>query len=151
MIDTWPERKNWSEYVGRFSVEFDVVNYEDVVRAKDGRLAEAQIRRVRLSGIVDTGASRLVLPPDAVAVLGLPEQEKVDVRFADGRLEQRTVVTAAQVEMLGRSGVFSAIVEPGRTDALIGAIVLEELDLIPDCKRHVLIPRSPHGVLAEID
>ncbi len=73
------------------------------------------------------------------------------MKFADGRLEPKTVVGDVQLEVQGRSGVFSAVVEPGRTDALIGAIVLEELDFVPDCTRQALLPRDPHGVIAEID
>jgi hypothetical protein len=44
-----------------------------------------------------------------------------------------------------------AIVEPKRTSALIGAIVLEQLDLLVDCQRQRLIPRDPSGPLYEIE
>ena len=48
--------------------------------------------------------------------------------------------------------MFTAVVEPGRADALIGAIVLEELDFVPDCSRQALLPaRDPLGMIAEID
>jgi hypothetical protein len=47
--------------------------------------------------------------------------------------------------------VFTAVVEPRRSEALIGAIVLEELDMVPDGTRQILLPRDPHGVVAEID
>jgi len=40
--------------------------------------------------------------------------------------------------------------EPARMK-LIGAIVLEELDIVPDCTRQALQPRDPHGLIAEID
>ncbi|MBI4605120.1 MAG: hypothetical protein HY721_24415, partial [Planctomycetes bacterium] len=45
----------------------------------------------------------------------------------------------------------SAVVEPNRPDALIGAIVLEELDLLPDMARQTLVPRDPHQVITEIE
>ena len=83
--------------------------------------------------------------------LGLPEAGQITVRLADGRRELKAVVGAVQLEILGRSSVFTAVVEPGRDDALIGAIVLEELDFVPDCTRQVLLPRDPHGLVAEID
>ncbi len=142
---------NWRDYVGRFSVEFDVANFEDIVQAKKGFLPPEQVRRGRLSGVVDTGASRLVLPASVVDELGLPEAGQITVRLADGRRELKAVVGAVQLEILGRSSVFTAVVEPGRDDALIGAIVLEELDFVPDCTRQVLLPRDPHGLVAEID
>ncbi len=109
------------------------------------------VRRVRLSGVVDTGASRLVLPGAVVAQLGLSDTGQVAVRFADGRRDTKRIVSQALVEILGRSSVFTAVVEPGRTDALIGAIVLEELDLIPDPGRQALVPRDPKGIFAEIE
>ena len=142
---------NWRDYVGRFSVEFDLANYEDVVQARKGFLPLEQVRRGRISGVVDTGAARLVLPASVVAALGFAEAGQVTVRLADGRREPKTVVGDVQLEIQGRSSVFTAIVEPGRTDALIGAIVLEELDFVPDCTRQALLPRDPHGLIAEID
>lgn len=142
---------NWREYVGRFSIECEVANHKDVVLAEEGFLPHGQVRRARISGVVDTGAARLVLPGSVVTALGMREAGQVVVRFADGRRETKTIVGDVQLEIQGRSGVFSAVVEPGRTDALIGAIVLEELDYVPDCTRQALVPRDPHGLIAEID
>jgi predicted aspartyl protease len=142
---------NWREYVGRFSVEFEVTNHEDTVQAKKGSLPPEQVRRARILGVVDTGATRLVLPASIVAALGLPEAGQVTVRYADGRRESKTIVSDVELEFQGRSSVFTAVVEPQRTDALIGAIVLEELDFVPDCTRQTLLPRDPHGLFAEIE
>ena len=52
--------------------------------------------------------------------------------------------------LLGRDGVFSAIVESKRETALIGAIVLEVLDLLVDCANLRLMPRDPKYVISEI-
>jgi predicted aspartyl protease len=150
-MSTEPTTMNWRDYVGRFSVEFEVANYEDVVKAKSGFLPPEEVRRDRISGMVDTGATRLVLPESVVAALGLPEAGQLTVRFADGRREPKALVGAVQLQIQGRSSVFTAVVEPGRSDALIGAIVLEELDLVPDCTRQALMPRDPRGLFAEID
>jgi hypothetical protein len=62
-MSTEPATMNWRNYVGRFSVEFEVANHEDVVQAKKGFLPPEHVRRSRISGIADTGAARLVLPP----------------------------------------------------------------------------------------
>ncbi len=150
-MSTEPATTNWRDDAGRFSVEFEVANHEDVVKATGGFLPPEQVRRSRISGIVDTRASRLVLPASVVAALGFPEAGQVTVRLADGRREPKTVVGDVQLEIQGRSSVFTAVVGPGRCDALIGAIVLEELDFVPDCTRQALLPRDPHGLFAEID
>jgi predicted aspartyl protease len=150
-ISSEPATMNWKNYMGRFSVEFDVVNHEDVVQAKKGFLPPEHVGRARISGVVDTGATRLVLPASVVTALGLPEAGQVTVRLADGRRDPKTVVGGVQLEIQGRSSVFTAVVEPGRADALIGAIVLEELDFVPDCTRQALVPRDPRGIFAELD
>jgi predicted aspartyl protease len=109
------------------------------------------VRRAQISGVVDTGATRLVLAASVVSALGLAEAGQVTVRLADGRREPKTVVGDVQVEIQGRSSVFTAVTEPGRADALIGAIVLEELDFVPHCTRRALVPPDPSGLFAEID
>ena len=55
------------------------------------------------------------------------------------------------MEILGRKNTFTAIVEPGRADALIGAIVLEALDMVVDCRTQSLHPRDPKHIIAEIE
>jgi hypothetical protein len=54
-------------------------------------------------------------------------------------------------DLLGREGIFNAIVEPDRTDALVGAIVLEDLDLIVDCATQSVHPRDPDSIISEVE
>jgi predicted aspartyl protease len=128
-----------------------VSNYGDVVLAREGKLAPEKVRRARIKGVVDTVSVSLVLPAAVVKQLGLPKQTSVKVRYADGRTATRDTVRDAQVELLGRDGTFKALVEPKREDALIGAIVLEDLDLLPDCTGERLVPRDPNIITTEIE
>jgi predicted aspartyl protease len=137
--------------VGRFSLPFEVANYSDVVRAEQGLLAPEKVRRLKIEGVVDSGASRLVLPASVVKELGLPRSGKVKVRYANSQSAQRDAVKGVQVELLGRDGVFTAIVEPKRKTALLGAIVLEDLDFLVDCSQQRLVPRDPRFVVSEIE
>lgn len=137
--------------MGRFSVEVILTNQQDSTLAEAGVLACDKVRRVLLSGIVDTGATRLVLPASTAKELGLSDRGEISVKYADGRRATKKVVGEVELEFAGRRGVFSAVVEPNRTDALIGAIVMEELDLVPDCIAQNLRPRDPNGMIAEIE
>ncbi len=143
--------KTKAKSMGRFSVEIEVSNAQEVAAADLGKFPADKIRRMRLSGVVDTGATRLVLPEKVASQLGLPKIEKINVRYADGRRAKREAVGFAQVEIQGRRAVFTAVVGPGRRDALIGAIVLEELDFVADRISQSLVPRDPKGVFAEIE
>jgi predicted aspartyl protease len=135
----------------KFSVEFEVANDEDLTLAKHGHLPANQVRRQKIPGVVDTGAAMLVLPQAVVKALGLPLGDKIKVRYADDRRGERRQAEKAHVEIQGRHATFLAIVEPKRKDALIGAIVLEQLDLLADCQRQRLIPRDPKGPMFEIE
>jgi len=137
--------------VGRFSVEFEVANYADLIRERDGTLPSDKVRRQTIRGVVDSGAARLVLPQSVVKQLGLPLSDKILVRYADGRKAQRRQAKGVYLRLLGRDSTFSAIVEPKRESALIGAIVLEDLDLLVDCQSQRVVPRDPHGAIYEIE
>lgn len=139
------------ESMGRFSVDIELVNNRDLALAESGHLAPEQVRRTRIRGVVDTGATRLVLPESVVRQLGVHTPGSVSVRYADGRTATRALAEDIRLSYLGRSSVFNAVVEPDRTDsALIGAIVMEDLDLIADCTKQTLAPRDPKQIISEI-
>jgi predicted aspartyl protease len=137
--------------VGRFAIEFDVANFADIANARDGILQPDKVRRQTISGVVDCGAVLLVLPQSVVKQLGLKSSGKVNVRYADQRTAVRDMVEGVYVEILGRHSVFSALVEPKRRSALIGATVLETLDLLVDCTNQRLVPRDPRFIISEIE
>jgi hypothetical protein len=137
--------------IGRFSVQFVVANNHDVLQASPGVAIPQGVKHLVLSGIVDSGAARLVLPQSTLDWLRFPEHGETTVRYADGRRARRPVVSNVWLQLLGRDGIFSAVVEPDREDALIGAIVLEELDLLVDCTTQTLRPREPDSILTEIE
>jgi clan AA aspartic protease len=137
--------------VGRVAIQFEVANNDDMAAARLGLLKPDKIRRMTIAGVVDSGATRLVLPQSVVKRLGLPNIGKVKVRYADRRLGTREAVENVYVEIMGRHGTFTAIVEPKRRRALIGAIVLEDLDYLIDCTNQRLVPRDPKFVVSEIE
>lgn len=137
--------------MGRFSVEVELANPFDVRLATTGHLAPASVRRCTVRGVVDTGAARLVLPEKAAVALGLEDVGETRVRYADGRVAQRRMAGPVQLTYLGRRGTFTALIEPDRDSALIGAIVMEDLDLIADCTSQTLQPRDPNQIISEIE
>jgi len=138
--------------MGRFSVKFEIVNNRDLGNALSGHLDPAKVRRATIRGVVDPGATHLVMPLAIAKELGLPiKKQKIKVRYADGRRGLRSEVDEIRLYLQGRDGVFSAIVEPKRDTALIGAIVLEQLDYLVDCARQCLVPRDPDHIVSEIE
>ncbi len=134
-----------------FSVEVVLTNHRDVVLAKDGRLDSSRVRRVTVQGDVNSGTMHLVIPAKIAQQLGLEISSTAKVTYADGRTAERPVARAVQLACAGRDGIFKAILEPDRESALIGAIVMEDLDLIIDCNRQRLVPRDPDHFISEIE
>jgi len=137
--------------VGRFSVEVDLANADDMMRADAGLIPPAQVRRARVRGVVDTGAARLVIPESVATQLGLTISGSARVHYADGHTADRGIARRVYLSYLGRDSIFNAVVEPARESILIGAIVLEDLDLIVDCTNQRLVPRDPNQIISEIE
>ena len=83
--------------------------------------------------------------------LGLPSAGHVKVRYADNRSTSKALVDQVHATLLGRESVFKALVEPDRKDALIGAIVMEDLDFLVDCVGQTLYPRDPEMIVTEAE
>ena len=137
--------------MGRFKVEVELANNDDIRDASRGHLDPAKIRSVKIQAVVDSGATRLVLPGAVAKQLGLTATDKVRVRYADGRSAKRDRVQGVYLKLLGRDSVFNAAVEPKRETVLLGAIVLEDLDFLIDCTNQQLVPRDPKYIVSEIE
>ncbi|HZZ80458.1 MAG TPA: retroviral-like aspartic protease family protein [Gemmataceae bacterium] len=137
--------------VGRFKVEITVSNYEDVLAFRRGDLSADKVRRETILGVVDSGATRLVLPSAIAKKLGLEPSGKAKVKYANGSTAVRNIIESVFLEMQGRNGTFKAALEPKRETALIGAIVLEDLDFLVDCTAGKLYPRDPKYIVSEAE
>jgi predicted aspartyl protease len=137
--------------MGRFKVAMQLTNNKDRILAENGTIEMKKVRTLKIQGVVDSGATRLVLPASVVKKLGLTVAKQVRVRYADRRVAVRDAVQEVHVELLGRDGNFTAIVEPKRRTALIGAIVLEDLDFLVDCTLQKLVPRNSKYIVSEIE
>lgn len=142
---------NGAKQVGVFTVDVEVANNDDLALVRHGLLRPEQVRRQTIPAVVDSGAAMLVLPQGVVKSLGLPLGDKVKVRYADGRRAERREAKSVSLKLLGRDATFTAVVEPKRTTALVGAIVLEALDLLVDCTHQRVVPRDPSGPIYEIE
>jgi hypothetical protein len=143
-------RARGADDVGRISADLEVANDGDQVLVRHGRVQPDQVRRETIRGVVRTKVMRLVLPEAVVKRLGLPPGELAPVRYADGRRGRLRLVHGVFVRLLGRDGTDSAISDPDRDTALIGAIVLADLDLTIDDAEHRLVPRDPIGPIYEM-
>ena len=139
------------ETMGRVLVEVGLANNRDVQLWKAGMIPAEKVRRTRVQAVIDTGANHLVLPTAIAEALGLPKIGEIGVRYANGRSAQRETVDQVELELLGRTGTFRGSLEPNRTTVLVGAIVMEDLDMLVDCGKQIVYPRDPEQIVTEIE
>lgn len=127
--------------MGEIKVKIELENAADNYWYTEKRIDKDEVRRYKMDAIVDTGAVMLLLPQDVVEELGLQIQRTVVVSYADERRDERNVAGPVVIKIGKRFMNTDCIVGPPRSEALIGQVILEELDLIPDCQGRTLTPR----------
>ena len=102
---------------------------------------------------VDCGATMFVIPGWLQENLNFPVIRRQQVKYANEKRETKDVVYGVEVEVCGRKTVTTAVVEPEKKYGLLGAIVMEELDLIVEPRGLQVYPnpRSPDIPMAEIE
>lgn len=124
--------------MGQLHVPVTLHNMRDLVMARLGHLAPAQVHTVETEALIDTGAMHLVIPDTLAVQLGLLRLRTQTLAMADGRDGVYEQTEAVTIEVLGRAFEVGAVIM-GHT-VLLGAIVLEGLDLAVDCVRGQLMP-----------
>jgi len=131
--------------MGKVFATLKIINRADEILAEAGVIAEEQIRSIMLKNVlVDTGATTLCLPPEAIAKLGLKLLKEVDVATAMG-IGKARIFRDATISMFDREGTFECLELPGGREPLLGVIPLEALGLEIDLQNQTLklLPISP--------
>jgi predicted aspartyl protease len=128
--------------VGQVKIEITLRNARDVVMTRLGHLPPEQVHTYTTQGLIDTGATRSVLPPFVAERLGLIRLSRTEARYANGLLEEVDVTEPFLVEILGRETSDDAMVLG--EDVSFGVTILEKLDLLVDCTHQRLIPNPAH-------
>ena len=124
--------------MGQVKVQVTLRNSREIVMARLGHMAPEQVHTYTTEALIDTGATRSVLPPFVVEQLGLVRLSRTEARYANGQVEEVDVTEPFVVEIMGRQGGEDALIL-GET-VLIGVTAIEKLDLLVDCNRNRLVP-----------
>jgi clan AA aspartic protease len=125
-------------------INIKLTNTVDFLLAAEGRFASEAVRSTEVQALADTGSFGLCIPEEVAELLGARVFTQRPARTADGRVLQVPVVGPIDIEVLGRSMTGDAMVLPRGTQALLGAIPLEQLDLVVVPKTGDVIPNPAH-------
>ena len=126
--------------MGQVHVRVVLTNHREAVMAQFGQLDANRVHHYETEALIDPGATRSVIPAAVADRLGLFRIRRTDAQYADSRVEEVDVTEAVMVEILGRETAILPMVLGEHV--LLGVTVLEELDLMVDCKRNQLVPHQ---------
>lgn len=124
--------------MGAVRVKVKLTNAIDEALVSWGLLAPHLLCECETQALVDTGALTVVLPPEIAQQLAMRIRGQQIARYANGFEEPIGVTEPVVVVCEGRRTSVEALVVGD--EVLIGQVVLELLDLLPDCKNQRLIP-----------
>ena len=129
--------------MGNVYAEIALRNLGDLMLAKNGHLGEKNIREIALTAMVDTGAWTLVIGEKIREKLGLDIHGEDWVTLANGVTETVRKVDPVEVQWKNRKMICQPIMIPSAEEVLLGAIPLEDMDLMVDPRNEELVGR--HG------
>ena len=94
-----------------------------------------------MDGLVDTGSTMLMLQQEVVEKLGLRHIRNSIVTYDDERRETRKVFGGLYIKIGDRGMNAECMVGYPNSESLIGQVIKESLDLIPDPKNLTIGPR----------
>jgi clan AA aspartic protease len=118
-------------------------NAGDITRVEDGHLKASEIHETAVRCLVDTGAWTLVINEKVRAALGLNIRGKKVSSLANGDMVSSNMSEPVEIWWKDRFTSCQAVVLPDAREVLLGAIPLEDMDLMVDPVSEKLVGR--HG------
>jgi len=136
--------------MGRVYAMIELINNDDLSLVRNLIIKDDQVRRMHVNMLVDSGAYMMAINETIQAQLQFPFVEKRQAQMADGSLMEFDVVGPIQVRFANRKAVCNAFVLSGDNEPLLGAIPMEEMDVLISPQRQELIVNPEHPYYAQL-
>ena len=136
--------------MGLVYAEVELINAEDLALARKFYIGEDEIKRMYVTGLVDTGSYMLCINESIQAQMQFPVMEKRIGQMANGDRIECDVVSQVELRFKNRRTICNAMILPGDSEVLIGAIPLEDMDVLINPLRQELIINPEHPYFAQM-
>ena len=136
--------------MGSVYAEITLKNAFDVRREREGLIKDTEVRSLVVNALVDTGAGTLVINEAISEKLGLESRELHESTLADGSKHIYTRMEPVSINWKNRESTLMPTMIPGADLVLLGAIALEDMDLIVDPKEEKLKGRHGEKMLIRV-
>lgn len=134
----------------RIYADIKLINAYDLALVRRNIIAENDIRSMTVKMLVDTGSIYMCINETIQEQLQLSVVEKRKGQLADGSVVEYDVVGPIEVRFKNRRCVVDAMVIPGDNELLLGAIPLEDMDVLIHPQRRELIVNPEHPYFAQM-
>ncbi len=136
--------------MGRLYAPILLINGEDLVLANRHIIGQEEVKQMTVNMLVDSGAYMLAINESIQEQLKFPVIEKRKAQMANGSLEEYDVVGPVEVRFKNRQCTCRAMVLPGDNEPLLGAIPMEDMDVLIHPLRQELVVNPEHPYFAQI-
>ncbi len=124
--------------MGLVYADIEIVSAEDVALARKGYIEKEQIKSRTVKALVDSGAYMMCINESIKAQLDLPKISNMEAEMADGTIKTVDVVGPVIINFSNRTTSCNAAVMPGESEVLLGAIPMEDLDVVINLREQTL-------------
>jgi hypothetical protein len=125
--------------MGMVYADIELINAEDLAMARRNLLDQDEIRRIHINILVDNGSYMMAINQNIQSILNLPFKYKKRLQLADAQACEYDVVGPLEVKFGDRTATCNAVVLPGDSEPLLGAIPMEEMGVLINPQRQELI------------
>lgn len=136
--------------MGLVYADVELINGIDIALAKRHLIGEEEVKRIHVNILVDTGSYMLAINENIKEQLQLPVVEMRKAQTATGQIVECEVVAPVELKFKNRRTSCNAIVLPGDAEPLLGAIPLEDMDVLIHPLRNELIVNPEHPYFAQM-
>jgi clan AA aspartic protease len=138
--------------MGMVYAEIELINSGELQMARRYMIGEEEIKRVQVTMMVDSGSYFMSINENVREQLQLAVIEKRKFRMANEEVREFEVVGPIEVRFKNRRCVVDALVLPGSSELLLGAIPMEALDVLIHPLRQEMIvnPESEDCAIAKL-
>jgi gag-polyprotein putative aspartyl protease len=128
--------------MGQLYTSINLINATDLEMARRLMMDPDDIRQIKVRALVDTGALMMTINENIQEYLQLPVVDYKRMEMANGNIIGCPIVFPLIIRCMDETAHCSAVVMPGDSEPLLGAIPLEEMNLVIDVQRLELIPNT---------
>ena len=132
--------------MGLIHAKLELVSAEDVGLERKGYIKKNQIKKEIVTALVDSGAYMMCINEHIQNQLDLMTIGSSEAELANGTITKLDVVGPLIINFKNRTTSCNAMVLPGESEVLLGAIPMEDLDvvLVPRLQTIDVNPNSPY-------